>query len=161
MRAFLLCLFSWTLAAGPTWAGYRDLGDGSVLDTATGLAWQLAAPTQTFFWSEALAYCEDLTTGGHDDWRLPNIRELISLLDYSRYKPAVDARFAVAADDSRHWSSSTYLGSASTASVINIYYGTPNGASKANAALLVRCVRDGSLPSPTPTVAPTLLLLGQ
>jgi hypothetical protein len=161
MRTVLLCLLAWQLAvAGNAAAGYRDLGDGAVLDTATGLAWQLAAPTQTFAWGEALAYCEALATGGHTDWRLPNMRELVSLLDYSRYKPTVDARFAVSANDSRHWSSSTFLASPPLAGVINIYYGTQNGANKASEALLVRCVRDGPTTPPAPTGS-TLLLLEQ
>jgi hypothetical protein len=58
----------------------RDLdanGDGKV-DGNDGLDW-----------CAALDYCEGLKLGGHDDWRLPNLRELQSILDYGRY-PAID-----------------------------------------------------------------------
>jgi Protein of unknown function (DUF1566) len=40
-------------------------------------------------WQQALAWCEDLTLAGHDDWRLPNAKELPSIVDYTR---APDAR---------------------------------------------------------------------
>jgi hypothetical protein len=33
-------------------------------------------------WSNAVAYCENLSYGGESDWRLPNVRELISLICY-------------------------------------------------------------------------------
>ena len=33
-------------------------------------------------WCDALAYCESLSLGGQDDWRLPNVRELMSIADY-------------------------------------------------------------------------------
>ena len=33
-------------------------------------------------WHDALAYCENLDLGGHDDWRLPNVKELQSIVNY-------------------------------------------------------------------------------
>lgn len=39
---------------------------------------------------EALAYSENLSLGGHSDWRLPNINELQSLVDYTTYNPSID-----------------------------------------------------------------------
>ena len=44
-------------------------------------------------WCEALHYCEDLIFATHDDWRLPNIQELQSIVDYSLLDPAVDTTF--------------------------------------------------------------------
>ncbi|MFZ9836937.1 MAG: DUF1566 domain-containing protein [Opitutaceae bacterium] len=56
--------------------------DGTVTDLDTGLMWtQVPAPAMT--WSSALAYAEDLALAGHGDWRLPNVRELQSLTDYT------------------------------------------------------------------------------
>jgi hypothetical protein len=55
--------------------------DGTWLDTATGLCWQ-NPPFEYSMWGgdSAAEYCDDLSIGGHDDWRLPVIQELISLL---------------------------------------------------------------------------------
>jgi hypothetical protein len=39
-------------------------------------------------WCAALSYCEGLTLAGSDDWRLPNVRELESLIDYGRTEMA-------------------------------------------------------------------------
>jgi len=41
-------------------------------------------------WVDALAACEGLSWGGHDDWRLPNVLELRSLVDVRARQPAID-----------------------------------------------------------------------
>jgi hypothetical protein len=53
--------------------------DGGYLDPATNLCWQDPAE-KTIEWFWASGYCNDGTWGGHDDWRLPDINELISLI---------------------------------------------------------------------------------
>jgi len=53
---------------------------GGKLDPATNLCWQNPPPNVTYMWSDAVSYCDDLSLGGHNDWRLPKIQELISLL---------------------------------------------------------------------------------
>ena len=42
-------------------------------------------------WCNALAYCEHLDFAGHEDWRLPNVRELQSIADYGRAAQAIDS----------------------------------------------------------------------
>ena len=44
-------------------------------------------------WCQALDYCENLDFATHDDWRLPNIQELLSIVDYSLTGPAIDTSF--------------------------------------------------------------------
>lgn len=56
--------------------------DGTVTDTNTNLMWQQISPESAKNWRDALSYCENLTLAGYDDWRLPNIKELESLVDY-------------------------------------------------------------------------------
>jgi len=63
---------------------YTDNGDGTISDAATGLMWQQTDNGAGVLWSDALATCEALTLAGHDDWRLPNAKELQSIVDYSR-----------------------------------------------------------------------------
>jgi len=53
---------------------------GNWHDTAAGLCWQNPPSTGTFTWDGALAHCNDLSSGGFDDWHLPLIQELISLM---------------------------------------------------------------------------------
>ncbi|CCQ72106.1 DUF1566 domain-containing protein [Magnetospira sp. QH-2] len=78
---------------------FANNGDGTATDAATGLTWMIGDSGHRHFrdrltdtraqdgrmdWVEALAFCEDLDFAGQTDWRLPNAKELHSLLDYSR-----------------------------------------------------------------------------
>lgn len=68
--------------------------DGTVSDLATGLMWQQADSGSGLNWQQALAYAEGLSLGGYQDWRLPNAKELQSILDYSR-SPDTSASAAI------------------------------------------------------------------
>jgi hypothetical protein len=72
---------------------YVNNGDGTVTDTATGLIWQQADDGLDKNWQEALFYCETLDFAGKTDWRLPDIRELQSIVDDTRYNPAINPVF--------------------------------------------------------------------
>lgn len=63
---------------------YVDNGDGTISDLATGLMWQKADDGIARNWEESLAYSENLTLASFNDWRLPNAKELQSIVDYSR-----------------------------------------------------------------------------
>ncbi len=65
-------------------------GDGTVTDPNTGLMWQEETAPGDFIWKDALVYSENLTLAGYSDWRLPNINELKTIVDYTRYDLAVD-----------------------------------------------------------------------
>lgn len=73
---------------------FRDNGNGTVTDRATGLMWQKSDSGKGMDWQAALAYAEGLTLAGHTDWRLPNAKELQSLVDYSR-SPGTTASAAI------------------------------------------------------------------
>jgi hypothetical protein len=60
---------------------YHDNGDGTVTDLVTGLIWA-KAPSAPLAFADVDAYARASRLGGHDDWRVPNIRELYSLIDY-------------------------------------------------------------------------------
>ena len=70
---------------------FVDNGDGTVIDRATGLMWQKADSGSGMDWQNALAYAENLELAGYDDWRLPNVKELQSIVDYTRSPSASDA----------------------------------------------------------------------
>jgi len=130
------------LLPGVVWAGnYTDNGNGAVTDNVTGLMWQQQDDNTGRTWEEAIAHCEGFFLAGLGDWRLPNIKELESLTDDSRYNPAIDPVFAntIASD---YWSSTTdalYTGSAWTVGFLDGYV----GAYYKTGNLYARCVRGG------------------
>ncbi|EPR68176.1 hypothetical protein ADICYQ_2896 [Cyclobacterium qasimii M12-11B] len=63
---------------------FIDNGDGTVSDYATGLMWQKTDDGMGKDWEEALRYAENIELGSHSDWRLPNAKELQSIVDYTR-----------------------------------------------------------------------------
>ncbi len=98
---------------GPRWGdnAFHDNGDGTVTDRASGLMWQKADDGRTRDWKDALAYGENLSLAGHDDWRLPNVKELQSVVDYRQHNPALDQRHLKQANRKGwFWSSTTHGG---------------------------------------------------
>jgi len=96
---------------GAEWGGnaFRDNGDGSVTDAASGLMWQQADDGRGRPWPEALAACNGLTLAEHRDWRLPNAKELLSIVDYRRNDPALDVNVFRQRDPAAwFWSSTTF-----------------------------------------------------
>ena len=63
---------------------FTDNNNGTVTDEATRLVWQKADDGIARDWENALTYAENLNLGGKSDWRLPNAKELQSIVDYSR-----------------------------------------------------------------------------
>ncbi len=96
------------LFAGPaeSYGPYIDNEDGTVTDTATGLIWQKGDRASRSF-SQQCEYCDNLKLGGCDDWRMPRIDELRTIIDYKRINPALDPIFK--------WSGDPYYG-------INVHY---------------------------------------
>lgn len=92
-------------------------GDEIVTDSATGLIWQKGHASGKR-WKEALEYCENLDYAGHTDWRLPNINELVSLMNYDRYAPASDFPDIPI---EHFWSSTTAIPSSGAAWSVFIY----------------------------------------
>ena len=89
---------------------YKDNGDGTVTDTSTDLMWQQVSSSSNKTWERALAYCEGLSLGDYTDWRLPTIKELQSLVDYSRLSPAINTTYFSNTAASQYWSSTTNVG---------------------------------------------------
>ncbi|MDY0339956.1 MAG: DUF1566 domain-containing protein [Coriobacteriia bacterium] len=78
---------------------YVDNGDGTVTDEATGLMWAQADSVEGMDWEAALAWAESTDLAGYDDWRLPNVKELQSIVDYSYAPGATDSSRQGAAID--------------------------------------------------------------
>ncbi len=108
------------------------------------LMWQdnSEAKTVNNTWGNAIKYCEDLSFAGYSDWRLPNKNELLSIVDRSKYNPAINGAFKNVTTSSDYWSSTTYAGYTSLAWYVNFYDGDTNDCNK-DYSLYVRCVRAG------------------
>ncbi len=65
----------------------------TVTDKKTRLVWQKSDDDSKRSWSDAVSYCDQLVLGGKSDWRLPRIDELRTLIDYTRFLPAIDPSF--------------------------------------------------------------------
>ncbi|RYZ01896.1 MAG: DUF1566 domain-containing protein [Myxococcales bacterium] len=90
---------------GAALTGVLEAAAGVVTDTMTNLTWQASeldpAPRT---WAEALAHCESSSFGGKDDWRLPSIKEIATLVDEAAAAaPVIAAPFGGA--ERRYWSS--------------------------------------------------------
>ena len=117
-----------------------------VTDSKTGLAWQDNNDTNGTerTWQEAIDYCETLDLDGHNDWRLPNINELKTIIDRTKTQPAIVNGFEYVGVNHEYiyWSSSTYGGYKDGAWIIGFDYSYLNGVGKDNYRY-VRYVRDG------------------
>jgi Protein of unknown function (DUF1566) len=102
---------------------YTDNADGTVTDNSTGLTWEKKTDANVnvnYTWQGALAYVAELNAmnggagfAGHTDWRLPNIRELLSIVDYSRSNPPIHPVFGPTRGISNYaayWSSTSWVG---------------------------------------------------
>ncbi len=66
---------------------FTDNGDDTISDNATGLMWAQNDSGEGLNWQEALAWVEEKNLAsylGYNDWRLPNVKELQSIVDYTR-----------------------------------------------------------------------------
>ncbi len=101
---------------------FIDNGDGTVTDRVTGLIWMQKDSGKGMNWKDALEYAENMVYAEHDDWRLPNAKELQFIIDYSRSpdtadSPAIDPVFVTTSivneagekDYPFFWSSTTHL----------------------------------------------------
>ena len=78
---------------------FVDNSDGTITDLATGLMWMKTDSSTTMNWEQALEYSENLVYAGYEDWRLPNAKELQSIVDYTRAPDAADPNYRSAAID--------------------------------------------------------------
>ncbi len=114
-----------------------------VKDVKTNLIWEdsLHNTEEKVTHSEAKAYCETLKIADVENWRLPTLFELLTIVDYTRYKPASIKEFKHVDDDTLYWSSTVYARSSTEFWGINFEDGTTDNASE-NYDRLVRCVSD-------------------
>ena len=120
---------------------FTDNGDGTITDSSTGLMWQKEDDGRQYAWDQAVSYAQSLNLAGHSDWRLPTVQELVSILDYGRYNPAIDPIFSNA-KSSTYCSGTTDASDTGNAWDVAFSYGGVDYHDKSNGGY-VRCVRGG------------------
>jgi len=139
------------------WSGthFTDNGDFTITDNATGLMWAQdpindigGAFASGMAWSDAITNCNDLTFAGYSDWRLPNVKELQSIVNYGRANPSIGETTASQSpwentQSARYWSSTTHADSTTSAWLVVFYYGVVTNNLKTTATYYVRPVRAG------------------
>ena len=153
MFAILLCCgsaFAFDPVVDNITTGFsRDDRLGVVKDDIYKLMWQdgdLSPHEMTH--DEAVHYCENLNSAGFNDWRLPTIKELLSITDDTRFEPAINKAFKnVAYETTDHrgerwyWSQTKSAGASSSVWVVNSNDGFV-GWRDVSSRRFVRCVRD-------------------
>jgi hypothetical protein len=117
------------LGRGIAWPEPRfiDHGNGTVTDKVSGLMWAKNAQEipLKMTWHEAITTCNDIIFAGFDDWRLSNIREILSLIDYGTTDPALPHGhpFINVSPAQSYWSSTTSSADSAQAWHVEIQHG--------------------------------------
>ncbi len=143
MKKILLVLIGVSVTL---FADFSRSGAGVVTDSVTSLQWQddysdNSGAIKTANWKDAIEYCNGLSLdkGG---WRLPNKNELLSIVDHTKFNPAIDINFQNTSTSGYYWSSTLYASHPSHA--WGVYFG--NGYSSysiSSNTRNVRCARSG------------------
>jgi hypothetical protein len=137
--------------ATPT-ADFTIPGNGTVTHSKTGLMWKQCAEGQSgagcvtgsataMSWGDAINAAAT-TFAGYSDWRLPNKKELRSIVETGCYSPSINETAFPATPISHFWSSTTYASNPANAWDVYFYGGGSFAVSKAN-NYSVRLVRGG------------------
>ncbi|OGR51469.1 MAG: hypothetical protein A2049_00985 [Elusimicrobia bacterium GWA2_62_23] len=132
---------------------YNPVGISSVtVDNRTGLMWVTTPLTDAGFkgtqtWVSALTSCTVTLNGmayaGYTDWRLPNVRELMSIVDYGAASvPRINTTAFPGTVSDFYWTSTTYVPNSTIAWHVYFNAGYVGNSAKTN-SLYVRCVRGG------------------
>ena len=124
-------------------------GAAITIDNRTGLMWAqdgegagCKGAASKVTWLNAIIFCEGLSFAGYDDWRLPNVKELMSIVDYSRGYPVVNVTFFPNTNPDNYKSSTTDAASTGNTYNVQFFSGKVESGSKGSAHS-VRCVRAG------------------
>ena len=139
----------WQKGVAPQSPRFIDNEDETITDTFTNLMWTKDAQQipGEMDWFDAIDSCNDLIFAGHEDWRLTNVREMLSIIDYGYYDPALTPGHPfinVPAYPGRYWTSTTIASGTTEAIHVPIVNGAVNSFNKASNYRFAWCVRDGN-----------------
>jgi len=114
------------------------------LDADTNLEWSVSTSDKPLLFEEIETYIKQLNNekyAGHEDWRCPHIKELITLLDFDRAAPAIKEA-ATFGDDEGYWSGTPSAKNENMVWFVDFHFGFIHYNTKDN-EFLVRAVRGG------------------
>ena len=132
---------------------FIDHGDGTVTHKRTNLSWKRCAEgatwtgstcsgnASTYTYDQAVALTSNFA--GQSDWRLPNVQELLSIVEYGAFRPAINAAIFPATPSLSFWSASAYAGDSNVAWYVYFFTGNANGNYSRSTGIPVRLVRGG------------------
>ena len=132
-----------------------DNGNGTVTDNVTNLVWEQKNEDNdalTYTYAAAAAYCDNLSLGGSDDWRVPSRKEYSTILNLGRLSPALDTNYfpffiRTNQTDIYYWTSSDYHDDPGLSWIMQVSFGIIGTGSK-DSLYKIRCVRGTPDPSP-------------
>jgi hypothetical protein len=146
MRAFtlvattlLLGITSSTLASAPFTRYTVSTETRIVRDNMTGLFWQQEVAPGALGWSEADAYCRGLRRDGRD-WRLPRMKELLTLIDPSTPGVLIDNVIFPNTPGERFWTSTRHVVATENYWAVDFSHGGTHN-EQPSEMLRVRCVQ--------------------
>lgn len=119
-------------------AGRYTVTADTVVDSRTELTWQRATGPASS-WEDAGSYCEGLSLNG-TGWRLPTVKELLTLVDHSRTDPAIDTTAFPDTESGWYWSSTPRASGSTEAWHVRFEWGDAWPESRVSDGF-VRCVR--------------------
>ena len=122
---------------------YTDNSDGTVTDNNTGIMWQQEDDDIVRNWDAAISYCTNLSLAGHSNWRLPDIKELSGIVDFSVHDPSIDETYFPNTNSFPYWSYTTVASSPSSAWRVLFNGGGRVSSITKSLSYNVRCVRGG------------------
>ena len=121
-----------------SWFSQRDYGGDIVLtDNVSALSWASQSGS-SLTWQEALTYCQDLNYAEKDDWRLPDKKELMSLVDFASGDPATGLPGIT---NGGYWSSTAHVNTLANAWYVDFTNGNLLSNTKTQ-TMYARCVRE-------------------
>ncbi len=142
MKTIFLVMMTVSLLCG---SYTRDATSKTVYDSQTNLTWE-DGKNHLYKWEGAIGYCESLNFGGVQDWRLPNVNEMLSIVDYHAQGAAINPVFSYLVNEP-YWSATTNAGKNDEAWYVNFSDGYSRSFPKDANRRYVRCVRQGKLSS--------------
>ena len=143
---------------------YTDNGDGTISDAQTGLMWSKCSYGQPYDgtdtdndglicdgspafdnWQQAFAWAEDSNANvdyGYSDWRLPNIKELSSIVDFGSTRPAINQSVFPNTPSGPYWSSTPSRANELQSLYIGFQAGDYGAADRTEHRIYLRLVRD-------------------